>query len=68
MIEETRLLLEEISKLDDAQKGPYQTLLIVTVVRDVAYYIVIGLIAWSLGRRLIRGALEALREARRGAA
>jgi hypothetical protein len=66
MIEETRALIEEIRKLDESQKGPYQTLLIVTLVRDLAYYAVLGLIAWSLGRRIVQAVLAVVRESRRG--
>jgi hypothetical protein len=58
-------ILEEVKKLGDDQRGPFVTWLVVSVVRDIAYYSVVGLVAWTLGRRLINGVLSAVREASR---
>ena len=65
MIEEARALINEVSKLDPAQRGPYQTWLIVQLIRDIAYYAVVGIVAWALGRRLIHAIMTAYREAQR---
>jgi hypothetical protein len=65
MIEEARELINEVAKLDPAQRGPYQTWLIVQLIRDVAYYAVAGIVAWALGRRLIHAIMTAYRESRR---
>ena len=53
MTDELRVLLNEISKLDPAQKGVYQTWAIVGLVRDLAYYILATVVIISLGRRLL---------------
>jgi hypothetical protein len=65
MLEEMRLLMSEIAKLDEAQRGPYTTWLIVTMIRDVSYYIVAGIVVWALGRRLIQAVAQGMRESRR---
>jgi hypothetical protein len=65
MFEETRLLFEEVKRLTEAERSPFVTWLIVSMIRDVAYYIVAGLVAWALGRRLIQATVTAMREARR---
>ena len=65
MLEEMRMLMSEVAKLDEAQRGPYTTWLIVTMIRDISYYIVAGIVVWALGRRLIQGVLQAMRESRR---
>ncbi len=65
MLDEMRLLIDEVKKLGDDQRGPFITWLVVVMVRDVAYYIVTGLVAWALGRRIVQGTFAAIREARR---
>jgi hypothetical protein len=65
MFEETRVLLDEVRRLSDQEQGPFVTWLIVSMIRDVAYYVVAGLVAWTLGRRLIQATVTAMREARR---
>ena len=65
MLDEMRLLIEEVKKLGEAERGPFVTWLVVVMVRDVSYYIVSGLVAWALGRRIIQGTFAAIREARR---
>ena len=57
--------IDAISKLDPAQRGPYTTWLVVEMIRDVAYYILLAVIAYTLGRRLIHAVLAAIREGRR---
>jgi len=39
----------------------------VNLVRDLAYYVVAGIVAWALGRRLIHAVLTAYRESKRAA-
>lgn len=65
MMPELQSLLNDVSKLSPEQKGPYETYLIVTLIKDVAYYIIIAIVAWALGRRLIHALLSAYREAKR---
>jgi hypothetical protein len=65
MIQEAKELINEVSKLTPAEQGPYQTWLIVTLIRDIAYYVVMGIVAWALGRRLIHAIMTAYRESRR---
>jgi hypothetical protein len=65
MLDEMRLLIDEVKKLNDDQQGPFVTWLIVVMIRDVAYYAITGIVAWALGRRLIQGIFTAIREAGR---
>jgi hypothetical protein len=65
MFDQWGQILEEVKKLDDGQRGPFVTWLVVTLIRDIAYYTVVGLVAWALGRRLIHGITSAWREAGR---
>jgi hypothetical protein len=65
MLDEMRTLMSEVGKLEEAQRGPYTTWLVVTMIRDISYYIVAGIVTWALGRRLIQGVLQAMRESRR---
>jgi len=65
MIDETRALFEYYKTLNDQERGLYTTWLVVSLVKDVTYYIVVGLVVWSLGRRLIGAITAATRESRR---
>jgi hypothetical protein len=65
MFDDWGKIIEEVKKLSDAERGPYTTWLVVTGIRDLAYYAICGLVAWALGRRLIQGILSAIREASR---
>jgi len=65
MIEEAKALINEVAKLDPAQRAPYQTWLIVMLIRDIAYYAVAGIVTFALGRRLIHAIMTAYRESRR---
>jgi hypothetical protein len=65
MFDEWGTIMEEVRKLSEDQRGPFITYLVVDGIRNIAYYIVIGLVAWALGRRLIQGILAATREASR---
>ena len=65
MTQELQSILNDIKTLSADQRGPYTTYLIVTLIRDVAYYVIAGIVAWALGRRLIHAILTAYREARR---
>jgi hypothetical protein len=68
MFDEWGTIMEEVRKLSDDQRGPFITWLVVTLIRDIAYYAVVGLVAWALGRRLIQGTMSAIREASRDTA
>jgi hypothetical protein len=65
MIDETRALFEYYKTLNDQERGLYTTWLVVSLVKDVTYYIVVGLVVWSLGRRLIGAITAAIRESKR---
>jgi hypothetical protein len=65
MTDELRVLLNEISKLDPAQKSIYQTWAIVGLIRDIAYYTLVTVVVIALGRRLINAILQAYRESKR---
>jgi hypothetical protein len=65
MLQEFKEAFDAVSKLAPEQRSPYQTWLVVELIRDVAYYIVLGLIVWTLGRRLINATLVAMRESKR---
>ena len=67
MVDELRSLLNEVSKLAPDQKGVYTTWMVVNLIRDLAYYILVAVVAIALGRRLIHAILAAYRESRRGA-
>lgn len=67
MVDELKFLLNEISKLSPEQKSVYTTWVVVSLIRDLAYYTVIGVVAIALGRRIIHAVLTAYREAKRGA-
>lgn len=65
MFDETRNLFEYYKTLNDQERGLYTTWLVVSLVKDIAYYIVVGLVVWSLGRRLIGAIMAAMRESKR---
>jgi len=65
MTDELRILLNEISKLSPEQKSVYQTWAIVGLLRDLAAYVLMTVVALSLGRRLINAFLQAYRESKR---
>ena len=67
MVEELKFLLNEISKLDANQKSVYTTWVVTALIRDVAYYVVVGVVAIALDRRIVHAILAAYREARRSA-
>ncbi len=65
MLPEARELINEVAKLAPEQQGPYQTWLVIHLVRDVAYYAAAAIVAIALGRRMINAILIAYRESRR---
>ena len=65
MLDNFKEAMDAVAKLEPAQRGPYQTWLVVEMIRDIAYYILLALIAYTLGRRLIHAVLTALREGKR---
>jgi len=67
MVDDLRMLLNEVSKLAPDQKGVYTSWLVVNLIRDIAYYVLIAVVVIALGRRLIHAVLSAYRESRRGA-
>lgn len=67
MVDELKMLLNEISKLSPEQKSVYTTWCVIQLVRDLAYYVLVAVVAIALGRRLIHAVLTAYRESRRSA-
>ncbi len=65
MLDETRALFEQVRTLDASQKSTFMFWLVISLIRDVSYYIVVGILVYTLGRRLIQACLTAFREARR---
>jgi hypothetical protein len=68
MIDELKLILNEVSKLSPEQRGPWTTYLVISLIRDLSYYVVAGIVAFALGRRIIQAILTAVRESRRESA
>jgi hypothetical protein len=64
-IEETRTLIEALKTVDPSQRGPFITWLVISMIRDVAYFAILGILIWSLGRRIIQAILTAYRETSR---
>jgi hypothetical protein len=67
MVDELRMLLNEVSKLSPEQKSVYTTWCVVELIRDIAYYSLVAVVAIALGRRLINAILTAYRESNRSA-
>ena len=65
MFDEWGTIMEEVRKLSADQRGPFITYLVVDGIRNVAYYLILGVVAWALGRRIVHGVLAATREASR---
>ncbi|HEV2295380.1 MAG TPA: hypothetical protein VGR35_16130 [Tepidisphaeraceae bacterium] len=65
MFDEWGTIMEEVRKLNDDQRGPFITYLVVSGIRDIAYYGFFAIVAWALGRRLIQAIMAATREASR---
>ena len=63
--EETRALIEQVKTLDANQRGTFIAWLVVSLIRDISYYVVVGILVWSLGRRIVQAILTAARESRR---
>jgi hypothetical protein len=66
--EETRALIEQVKLMDASQRGPFITWLIISLIRDISYYVILGILIWSLGRRIIQALLTAYRESSRQSA
>ena len=66
--EETRALIEQVKLMDASQRGPFITWLIISLIRDISYYVILGILIWSLGRRIIQALLTAYRESSRESA
>lgn len=65
MFDEARLLMDKVQTLDPTQKSTFVTWLVITLIRDISYYAVIGIVVFALGRRMIQAFLSGLRESRR---
>ena len=65
MTDEIRVLLNELGQVAPADKGAFVTVLVVRIIRDIAYYVLVAIVAFTLGRRLIHALLQAYRESNR---
>ena len=65
MFEGTRELFDYYKTLTEQERGLYTTWLVVTLIRDITYWIVVGIVIIALGRRLISAVQAGMREARR---
>lgn len=63
--EETRMLMDQVQHMTGPERSTFMTWLVISLVRDVSYYIVLAILVFSLGRRLIQACLSAFREANR---
>ena len=58
-------VLKEIGNAPPGQKGPLVALLVAWMVRDVGYYLVLGVVVFALGQRIVGGMLAAWKESKR---
>jgi hypothetical protein len=65
MLETVRQVIEEVRKLEESTRGSVQTALITYCILTCLYYLVVGTVAWLLGRRIIQAIQASVREARR---
>ena len=65
MTDELRTLVNDLKTIDPKVVGTFQFYLIVELIRDLAYYVVAGIVAWALGRRIIHAIMTAYRESKR---
>ena len=65
MLENFQDAVHAASTLAPQERGAYQTWLVVEMIKWVSYWILLALIAYALGRRLIHATLAAIREGRR---
>jgi hypothetical protein len=65
MFDDFRKILDEIQRLTPQEQSAAKTAFVAWCIAQCVYYIVAGVVAWALGRRLIQACLAAWREARR---
>jgi hypothetical protein len=58
-------LLDQLSKTPPDARTDLLTLLICRTVVDLAYTVMLAIVVWALGRRLLQALLAAWRESRR---
>jgi len=68
MLENFHDAVHAASTLTPQERGPYTTWLVVEMIKWVSYWILLALIAYTLGRRLIHATVAAIRESKRGRA
>ena len=51
--------------VDDPERTRIMTLAIVKLIGEMVYYMVVGLVIWGLGKRLIQATVFAWKESRR---
>ena len=64
-IKNIREYLDQVGQVDPAMHDTLQTALITQCILSVVYYIVLGLVIWALGRRIIQSIFAGIREAKR---
>lgn len=58
-------LLDQLAKTPPDQRTELLTLLVCRTMVDLAYTLVLAVVVWALGRRLLQALLAAWRESRR---
>lgn len=65
MFETLKETVEAYNKMDPSKQGSFATITVFKYLALMTYYVVAGLVVWSLGRRLIQASFAAYRESRR---
>jgi hypothetical protein len=65
MFDSLKETVEAYNKMDPARQGSFATIMVFKYLALMTYYIVVGLVIWALGRRLIQASFAAYRESRR---
>ena len=65
MFDEARALFDQVKTASPDQRSLFTSWFVITLIRDLAYYAVAGIVTWALGRRLIHALMTAYKESQR---
>ena len=68
MFQDYKEAFDYIKTLSPAERSTYQTWIVVDLVKTISGLIILGLVVWALGRRLIHAIMSAIRESKHGRA
>ena len=68
MFQDYKEAFDYIKTLSPAERSTYQTWLVVDLVKTISGLIILALVVWALGRRIVQGILAAIRESKHGRA